>query len=387
VSRAGHDARSPPQAARNLTTRVWLPGLVGLLLAAAIVGGRLSASGGDPSTFIRAGGSLVDPARVPPSLRLVPEAGIYDGEFFYRLALDPLAVRDVGIQLDGPAYRHQRLLYPLIVWVLSLGQPVAAAWLLVLINALGLGVLGVLGGQLAREEKHPAWWGIGLPLYAGFTYSLARDLAEIVEACWLAGMLLAIQRRAWRWAALALALAVLSRESAFIFGVGLLIEWLLARVVLHRRPGAPLYVGLTGPLIYMALQLGLWLRWRVLPLVLGSGGEITAGPPLSAPLHYAMTVGRLGLVELAFFGGLVALALTARGVPLYLRVGLLLYLGLLAILSGRVWEGDVGWLRAATEASVLAWVALLHADARRTTAALLGGAVLWPAVARWAITT
>ena len=370
---------------RALSRHVWAPALVGLLLASVIVGGRLILSGGDPSTFVRAGGARVDPSRVPASLHLVPPSGVYDGQFFYRLALDPLAIRDVGIELDGPAYRHQRVLYPALVWTLSLGQPELAAWLLPTVNVLGLVLLGLMAGQFCRELGEPAWWGAALPLYAGFTYSLARDLDEITLACCVLASLLFVQRRRYAWAAVLLALAVIARETAVLLAGGLILASLRARYS-GRRPVPPLYVGVVGVASYVAVQFALWLRWGQVPLLAG-GGEINPGPPFAAPLQYALSVGRLGRIELGVFVGVLLLALTTPRAPLHLRLGLLMYVCLLSVLSWAVWEGDAGWLRAATEANVLAWLLLFHAVRVRPVCALLATSTLWPAAARWAIAT
>jgi hypothetical protein len=310
---------------------------------------------------------------------------VYDGQFFFRLALDPLAIRDVGIELDGPAYRHQRLLYPVLVWTLSLGQPDLAAWLLPAVNALGLVLLGLLGGQFARELGKPVWWGAALPLYAGFAYSLARDLDEIVLACCVLASLLFVHQRRYPAAAILLALAVIARETAVLLAGALILERLLARW-LDRPPAAPLYVGVVGAAAYVAVQFALWLRWGQVPLLAG-GGEINRGLPFAAPLQYALSVGRLGRVELGVFVGVLLLALTTPRAPLHLRLGLVTYVCLLSVLSWPVWEGDAGWLRAATEASALAWLLLFHAPPVRMLSALLATSALWPAVARWAITT
>lgn len=55
----------------------------------------------------------------------------YDGQFYYRLALDPFTTRveDYGIKLDIPVYRQQRILYPLFVHILSFGNPQRAVFL------------------------------------------------------------------------------------------------------------------------------------------------------------------------------------------------------------------------------------------------------------------
>jgi hypothetical protein len=309
----------------------------------------------------------------------------YDGEFFYRLAVDPLLVRDVGITLDSPSYRQQRLLYPLLVGALSLGREAWVPWLLIVVNVVGLAVLGFVGARYAVAVNHAAWWGIALPLYVGFTYTLARDLSEIVEVCLLTAMLLAVHRRLFAFGALWMGLAVLARETAVVLAVALLVAWVWDRL---RNPAGRrtplLLVGSAGVACYLALQTTLGLRWGVLPTLAGAGN---LGMPFSGPLYYLSTMGRLGWLEFAWFVTLVAVALVSRGAPLFIRLGLVGYVLMLTNLSALVWNGDAAWLRAASEASLLAWLCLFHAGGRRSLAMFLASGALWPAVARWAIAT
>jgi hypothetical protein len=98
-------------------------------------------------------------------------------------------------------------------------------------------------------------------------------------------------------------------------------------------------------------------------------------------------VGQLGRIEFAFFALLVILGLMSPGVPGYMRVGLVGYVVLALSLSTSVWQGDAAWLRAGTEAAMLAWLSIFHAGQRRSLVALTAGIALWPGVARWAIGT
>jgi hypothetical protein len=390
-----------PAATRTDGTRVWpraaaairfraartgppVCALLGLLLALGVVVGHLWLFGGDPSVFVRATPPFADPATAPRSLRILEPPQTYDGQFFYRLAVDPWVSRDVGVNLDHPSYRQQRILYPLIVHVLSLGQAAWVPWLLVIVNVAGLAVLGALGGMLASELGAPAWWGVGLPLWAGFTYSLARDLSEIVQACFLVGTLLALHQGRWRLAAAPMALAVLARETAVLLAGAMLawsaFEWLRRRAAPPRIWGA----GLAGVGCYVALQAVLWARWGTPPL---AAGAANLDLPLSAPLRYLGEVGPLGRVEFGCFALLVGSGLLAPRVPGFIRLALAGYVALALSLSPTVWQGDVAWLRAATEAAILAWIAIFSAGPRRALTALASNTVLWPAVARWAIGT
>jgi hypothetical protein len=308
----------------------------------------------------------------------------YDGQFFYRLAVDPLLVRDVGITLDGPSYRQQRLLYPLLVSALSLGQEAWVPWLLIALNVAGLAFLGALGARYAVALNHDAWWGVALPVYIGFAFTLARDLSEIIEACLLVAALFAVQRTRTTLGATCMALAVLARETAVVMAIALLVTWLWGRLRTSAGDRMPtLLVGAAGVACYVAVQITLGLRWGVPPTLAGAGNLAV---PFSGPLHYLTTTGRLGLLEFAWFSSLVGVALLS-GAPWHIRLGLIGYLLMLNSLSPIVWDGDTAWLRAASEASMLAWLSLFHVGGRRVVAMLVASVGLWPAVARWAIAT
>ena len=108
----------------------------------------LLASGYDASVFVQAGDRLTDPAAV--SIHVLPNSLGYDGQAYYRLALDPFTSRQdaYGIHLDNPPYRQQRILYPLLGWILSFGH---AAALPVVLRALSelymFSTLAVAGGR------------------------------------------------------------------------------------------------------------------------------------------------------------------------------------------------------------------------------------------------
>jgi hypothetical protein len=220
---------------RVLRTSTMLPTCFGLLLALTIVVGHLWMLGADFSVFVRAAPPFAEPATAPPSLCLLDPEQTYDGQFFYRLALDPRVTRDVGVSLDHPSYRQQRIVYPLLVNVLSLGQESWVPFILVAVNVVGLAVLGYLGARLAIELGGPGWWGAALPFWAGFTFSLAGDLSEIVQACFVVGTLLALQLGRPRLAAVPMALAVLARETAVLLAAALLVSSVVAWAMRRKQ--------------------------------------------------------------------------------------------------------------------------------------------------------
>ena len=97
--------------------------LVYALAALLLVLGRLAISGFDASYFIVAGTDYVDAHATPTPIALQPGQG-YDGQFFYRYSLSPsdFSKQAHGVTVDHPAYRIQRIAYPLVVWLLSMGD-------------------------------------------------------------------------------------------------------------------------------------------------------------------------------------------------------------------------------------------------------------------------
>jgi hypothetical protein len=188
-----------------------------LLLTAAAGGlfifGMLRAHDFDASWFVTAGDRHCDAARVPPGLTVRPNSDGFDGQFYYRLALDPLTSRrtDYGITLDAPSLRHQRILYPLLAKMLSFGSERLLPWAMIAVNFSALCLLGWLGGLYARSLQKHALWGIFLPLYPGSLLTLTRDLVELSEVALLVGSLLLLRRGRHVTATLLLVLAVLTK--------------------------------------------------------------------------------------------------------------------------------------------------------------------------------
>ena len=165
---------------------------------------------GDLTRFIDTGRSFVNPTRTPRNLTIVPGGG-YDGEFYYRLALDPANLHRTafGITFDN-ASRVQRITYSTIAWLVSGGGRVAAVpWALVTVNVLGLGAIGWFSGMIARDAKRPAVYGLLVAGYFGFLFTLGSDLTEITAATFLLAGIVALRRERPILAGLLLAAAAL----------------------------------------------------------------------------------------------------------------------------------------------------------------------------------
>ena len=376
-------------ALRRLLNRPVALAVVAALLASLFVGARLSRLSWDASRFVLAGEGLSDPQRVPEGLYVIRRAFGYDGQAYYRLALDPLTDRKVdhGITLDSPSYRQQRIVYPALSWALSGGgRPRALPWAMIAINVAALAAIGWLGGALALTLGRNAWAGAAFFLYPGFVVSLARDLAEPAAAAFLLAGILLLRRSRPTAAAVVLTVAILTRETTAILPIGLALAWGLG-TIRRTRPAIPVRAFVV-PLGVATLWQGfLFLRWDAVPVF--SNPNATDPPFYGVAQHlgrFVRTDSFLMLAELmlaAFFLVAVLALIRSERVRPYERWAFIAAAVLVIVLDRTVWEDQAHFLRAMTEFYVLGAVALLTTLRPRNAVRLLAPvAFVWVPVAR-----
>lgn len=347
--------------------------IMGLLVLVFTLG-RLAYGGWDPTRFVVAGDSYVDPAQAPSGLTVLENSTGYDGQFFYRLALDPFTSqgRDHGIVFDSPSYRQQRVVYPLMAWIVSgFGQSSAVPWALIFINIAALSSLAWFGTLLARRSGLHALWGLLLPGYAGFLVGLGRDTAEIVAAVLLVAGVWLIRERSFVPAAAVLTLAALARETSLLFPAAIGATWLVSRLSKGEDEPAPppAYVAIV-PVVSYALWLlvlrGIWgdLSFRAgaaifeVPIISFLASVPADG--FSGPAE----VYSLGLI--GFFMGFVVLGLVSisrsSACP-WEKVALVFYVILVAMTLGSdTWKGAAwGLARFAYEPFIFSSIVILSA--------------------------
>jgi hypothetical protein len=214
-------ANTAPAATRGWLVDAALPLAVVAIGYALIVFVTLRAFDYNPSGPIRIGDLLPAERFWTPDLHVEPGVG-YDGQWFFYIAHDPLLrASDPESFLDLPAYRYARILYPLLAWMLALGQPAALPWSLLAVN-----LLAVLGGAVAcsdllRQLGGSRWlvlaYAFSPPILIGVTAMLAEPTSFALVA---AGLALALRSR-HRTAGVVLALAVLAREPSLLVPLGL----------------------------------------------------------------------------------------------------------------------------------------------------------------------
>lgn len=375
--------------------RPLIPGLVALAVAAVFVCARVVfGTSGDITQFIVVGASNVTGHGLPAGVHVFAGTG-YDGQFYYRQALGPFNTAAVahGIQLDGN-YRLQRLAYPFLSWATAFGRPAAVPYTLVALNVLGMFLIGYLGGKLARDSGRHALWGLLLAGYFGLVTTLARNLTEIVEACFLLAAVLAFRRGRHLLAGLAFAGAVLTKETEVfvVAAYGVVIIWQLGRTLARRSApdGKPAsrentvsaqLVWLVPAVAFCAVQL--WLYEATGSVAGKSGAQGNFATPLTAVWHALSTYVRhpfhladaIWLGELAVLGLVVVVALInlrRTSALVHERVAFLFLLGLALSLSGEVWNGQADF-RSFAPLFEIAGVVLLGSRRRLGLLALVVG--------------
>jgi len=294
--------------------RRWFrPSTVVLVLGLAYVSLTLIRYDGDPLAFALVGTrySQSDPQGTQG----------YDGQFAYYIARDPAS----GWRYcDVPAYRYQRILYPVLAWVLALGQPEVVGWTLIALNVAALAAGTYFTERLLAAQGASRWYALVYGLYGGLFAGLRLDLAEPLAYGLVQAGLWAWQEQRSRGAGeqgsrkqeaggqqggrcplfidslfigpLLLALAALAKETALIAVGGLCLY-----LVLERRWRQAMGLGLTVGLPFAAWQVMLW-AW------LGRPG-VGAGGAMATPFEWLPFAGllRVATVEWSAFWVLLAI--------------------------------------------------------------------------------
>ena len=154
----------PPPPRGGLASRTNRPAVaavIATLAAAAFTVVRWQTwAHGHISRFILVGRHFATPSQLPHGVPLAKMYG-YDGQFFYRLALNPLNFHHTayGITMDRP-YRYMRIGYPALTWLVSAGQHTLVPVMLVAVNIAAIGALGYLGAMFAAQGGRHALAGL-----------------------------------------------------------------------------------------------------------------------------------------------------------------------------------------------------------------------------------
>ena len=385
-------AGAGPAGTTSLLSRLDSP-LAPLAVTAAVFFVFLFASlarhGYNPGYFVMAGRNFTDARALPPGIPVVTPDG-YDGQFYYRLALDPFTNKqtDHGIRLDNPMWRQQRIGYPLTVWALSLGRAELVPAMMLFVNYAALCLMGWMGGLYARSLGRHALWGLALPFYPGFLITLSRNTTEILQVCLLLGSFVLLRRSRFVGAALLLGMAALTKETSLLVAAAALLIYLFEVWQRKERKTFPAYYVIVPFAMQLAMQFVQLQVWGTLPFLAGSNnlgvpflGFFSYFLPTTAFSHVGHRWWFTELLFLLVFGLCALGALRTSAASAHEKLSWLLYAAMMAVLT-RVWIDDAGFFRATAEYYVLGAMLLLGARFPVKAPVLAASAVLWLALAQ-----
>ena len=354
------------------TDRPAVPGLITVLAATGFVLARWSLwARHSIARFILIGEHFAHPAQLPRGVPLRAAYG-YDGQFYYRLAINPLnfAHTAYGITVDR-AYRFMRIGYPVITWLVSAGQRALVPWMLVAVNVAAIGALGWLGGHFARQGGRHAAWGLLLPGYFGLVTSLSRDTAEPVAAAFMVAGLLAVRGRRPALAAGLLAFAALTRETAMVAVAALAIVRLTGLVRRRSGPGREDLAWFVPAAVFAAWQVVTYAVIGTFPL--GADDSRNAGAPFVAPLeairdnlahidwsgYNGVDIWLAELAVLLVFTVAALCSLRTSRALAHERLALVLFLVEICVITPSTWSSRTADLRSFVEVYLMAVIVLL----------------------------
>jgi len=140
----------------------------------------------------------------------------YDGQFYQLIAHDPLLQRHYDGFIDAPRLRYRRILMPGLACLLVGGRPgsIDAAYIAVCWLFVGLGTFCL--AQLAADAGRSVWWGLLFLITPATLMALDRMTVDIALTALAAASLLAARKRRWLLLWIALAGAMLSRETGVL---------------------------------------------------------------------------------------------------------------------------------------------------------------------------
>lgn len=219
-------------------------GLVAAGFSVLVVGRLLAAYDFNPTTTIKFGEVFPEQNEYAEALLgdvvLAPMAG-HDGKFFFVQAMDPFYLEpDVhAVYLDRPSYRAQRMAYPTVASLGGLLSPEGTAWGLIVANVVALVIGTIYTGLTAARMGATPWLGLAFLLNPGLIVDLTIDGAGIVAmAAMMAGVYYVLRDRMW-WAAIALSVAALGRETMLIAVFGLAVFVFFKKRRVEWRMGIP----------------------------------------------------------------------------------------------------------------------------------------------------
>lgn len=315
------------------------------------------------------------------NIPIVKTSSGYDGQFYYHLALDPSAKNDsIPLKFDNAAYRQQRILFPLLIHLLSFGSVNAVPYVAVGINFIALLLVAFFTVSIAEHLGGSPFWGSLAVFYPGFAFCLFCGLPEPLLGFLVVFSLWAVLRRRLWLACIALCGAILTRETSAVIPLALGAALFYKRAVGSRskcmtkpaQPYSDLFPLTVIPLAVLAAwQLYLLHAWGALP---GAGGTSNFCLPLvdlvekfldSLPRwNTGLVYEWLLIAAFAVSGALAIKTIIGNRVDCALVFPFVIYMAMPLFFSLAVWMYRGGFLRALTEYYLIGTMILQYSGSK-----------------------
>ena len=184
----------------NLLRRPGLPTAIVTTLCLLYVSFSLARVNGDPLKFVR-----------------------YDGHYAYQIVFRSFPTREAVPEAyrardEIPsAYRYQRILYPALARLATLGRDDWVLWALIVVNIVTIGAGTWATEGILSHLNQSRWYALAYGLYGGQLVALRADMNEPVAQMCVQFAIWAWLKKRPLWTVVAFALATLAKETAILF--------------------------------------------------------------------------------------------------------------------------------------------------------------------------
>jgi hypothetical protein len=246
--------------------------------------------------------------------------GAYDGQFYWGIAIDPLATNSLHRGFDKPSYRYGHPLYGWLAWLFSFGTARAVPAVLAVLGLASMFAAAFAAAALGISRGTRGWEGLLVAVSPGLIFAVRGDLAEPLGVALLLGGFAAYSRDRRMLAWICFALLPLAKEPLILATLSLIAWELFAR----RWRSAAIFATALAPAFawwtWLRIHLGAWFTSggsALAPPFAGWRQSIEANLNRTSALVTHVHAGRLGAAALIALLVLVALvgvrALRLRG--------------------------------------------------------------------------
>ncbi|MCM8819701.1 MAG: hypothetical protein NC925_02785 [Candidatus Omnitrophica bacterium] len=151
----------------------------------------------------------------------------YDGQFYLYIAQDPFILKGPEEKyqyIDSPAYRYQRIVFPLISFILSRGDKEKIPYIFILINLSSLIAGSWIIILMCKLENKPLSYSFFYAFSTGFLISIMRNLVEPLASFFAICGIYFYFRKKFEKMSLAFTFSVLTKETFALMPLGIMIQ-------------------------------------------------------------------------------------------------------------------------------------------------------------------